>query len=202
VQLDRGKSSETVRLGRGRIQLEVPPLPNGSSLSVRTPDALVVVHGTRFTVDVAGEGDGVVTTVDVLEGRVSVERAGQTAILGPGGHWSSPRTAAAPPETAPTHPAEAVETPPERQEPSRRSAPAAGSASRLADESQAGSASRLAAENRLFRAALAARRDGDLPRARALVRELLARYPTSPLAPAATREREELDRALATQKNE
>jgi hypothetical protein len=196
VHFERGGGGETLILSHGRVELEVPPLPKGSSLSVRTPDALVVVHGTQFSVDVAGDGDHVATTVDVIEGRVSVELDGQTAILGPGGHWTSARPAATSDDAPETRDARRA---PERDvtEPSAQK-----TAHNLAPRAGAATGSPLADENRLFRAALAARREGDVRRARALVDELLARYPTSPLAPAAVREREELDRAIADQSKE
>jgi ferric-dicitrate binding protein FerR (iron transport regulator) len=76
VRLDTGtlklasasKEAQTLLLPSGRVFLDVPKLPSGSSLSVRTPDAEVRVHGTRFQV-VRTDKD---TQVHVVEGVVEV----------------------------------------------------------------------------------------------------------------------------------
>jgi hypothetical protein len=193
VRFDRRDGGEVVVLNRGRVELAVPHLPPGTSLAVRTPDTLVVVHGTKFSVDVVERGDALATTVDVVEGRVSVERAGETALLGPGGHWTSARSVAPHEQTHPVPGLAALEP------------PAPGAAKPLDQQTASpaqGSRNHLAEENRLFRAALAARRTGDSRRALALVTELVEGYPTSPLAPAAAREREELQRELSLQNEE
>ena len=66
------KQQETLLLDHGRVLLEVPKLARGSSLAVRTPDAEVRVHGTRFEVfRTAGE-----TRVHVTEGVVEVRPEG------------------------------------------------------------------------------------------------------------------------------
>ena len=80
IHLDSGRlklasSSPTghaLVLSRGRVSLEVPKLPSGSTLSVRTPDAEVRVHGTRFQV-VRTDKE---TQVSVLEGVVEVRPEG------------------------------------------------------------------------------------------------------------------------------
>ncbi len=96
VRLDAGtlrlasasKDAQTLLLPSGRVYLDVPKLPPGSALSVRTPDAEVRVHGTRFQV-VRTDKD---TQVHVVEGVVEVRpegigrpiqfvRAGQTATV-------------------------------------------------------------------------------------------------------------------------
>jgi hypothetical protein len=59
-------------LERGSISLEVPPLPPGSSVCVKTADADVVVHGTRFRVERSQEG----TRVAVAAGSVEVKPDG------------------------------------------------------------------------------------------------------------------------------
>ncbi len=59
-------------LASGRVSLDVPKLPAGSTLSVRTPDAEVRVHGTRFQVIRTGKE----TQVSVVEGLVEVRPEG------------------------------------------------------------------------------------------------------------------------------
>lgn len=63
---------QSLVLSSGRIFVDVPKLPPGSSLSVRTPDAEVRVHGTRFLV-VRNARD---TQVNVVEGVVEVRPEG------------------------------------------------------------------------------------------------------------------------------
>jgi hypothetical protein len=80
IRLDAGsiklasasKSAQTLMLPAGRIFVDVPKLPAGSSLSVRTPDAEVRVHGTRFHVIRTGKD----TQVQVVEGLVEVRPEG------------------------------------------------------------------------------------------------------------------------------
>jgi len=97
IRLDTGslklasasKEAQTLLLPSGRIFVDVPKLPAGSSLSVRTPDAEVRVHGTRFHVIRTGKD----TQVQVVEGLVEVRpeglgrpvqmlRAGESATVG------------------------------------------------------------------------------------------------------------------------
>ena len=67
-----GKGSEALLLPSGRVFLEVPKLPAGRTLSVRTPEAEVRVHGTRFQVIRTAEE----THVHVAEGVVEVRPEG------------------------------------------------------------------------------------------------------------------------------
>jgi TolA-binding protein len=134
---------------------------------VGTPDALVTVHGTAFTVEVTrGPGGSHATSVTVTEGRVSVENEGRQLLLGPGSHWSS-----IPTEVAPIAPAPAPMAP-ENAAPARSGAPGGTTARH----------STLGAENELFRAAMAASAAGDAKKAIALSEQLLRTYPDSPLA--------------------
>jgi ferric-dicitrate binding protein FerR (iron transport regulator) len=66
------KQKETLVLDHGRVLLEVPKLAPGVSLAVRTPDAEVRVHGTRFEV-FRTENE---TRVHVTEGVVEVRPEG------------------------------------------------------------------------------------------------------------------------------
>ena len=83
------KDAQTLILPLGRVFVDVPKLPVGSTLSVRTPDAEVRVHGTRFHVIRTGKD----TQVQVVEGVVEVRpegigrpvqmlRAGESATVG------------------------------------------------------------------------------------------------------------------------
>jgi len=97
IRLDAGslklamadKDAQTLILPLGRVFVDVPKLPTGSTLSVRTPDAEVRVHGTRFQVIRTGKD----TQVHVVEGVVEVRpegigrpvqmlRAGESATVG------------------------------------------------------------------------------------------------------------------------
>jgi ferric-dicitrate binding protein FerR (iron transport regulator) len=97
IRLDAGslklamtdKDEQTLLLPLGRVFVDVPKLPAGSTLSVRTPDAEVRVHGTRFQVIRTGKD----TQIQVVEGVVEVRpegigrpvqmlRAGESATVG------------------------------------------------------------------------------------------------------------------------
>jgi hypothetical protein len=169
---------EQIVLVTGKIGVHVPKLGPRSSLQVATPNALVTVHGTVFSVDVRPGWSGErVTTVSVTEGLVSVKSGDREIFLGPGTNWSSvPPLNIAPSPSDPSTAGSRSATDPSSGRPSP-SAPGAGGASTLAEE------------NRLFREAIAARRAGDPRRAMELVDRLVAEYPTSPLASEAKAER-------------
>ena len=86
---EAGKHSYSLLLPMGRVFVEVPKLSSGETFSVRTPDAEVRVHGTRFQV-IRTDRD---TQVSVVEGVVEVRpegigrpvqkiRAGESATVG------------------------------------------------------------------------------------------------------------------------
>ena len=64
--------TQMLYLSSGRISVDVPKLPRGSTLALRTPDAEVRVHGTRFQVIRTGKD----TQVHVAEGVVEVRPEG------------------------------------------------------------------------------------------------------------------------------
>ncbi len=171
---------EQIVLIAGKIGVHVPKLGPRSSLQVATPNALVTVHGTVFSVDVRPDWSGErVTMVSVTEGLVSVKSGDREIFLGPGTNWSS-----VPPLNIAPSPSDSSGN--ANASPSA-SDPSSGSLSPSAPG--VGGASTLAEENRLFRGAIAARRAGDPRRAVELVDRLLAKYPTSPLASEAKAER-------------
>jgi ferric-dicitrate binding protein FerR (iron transport regulator) len=81
VRLDTGtlkltaddREAQALVLTGGRLFLEVPKLPAGSTLTVRTPDADVRVRGTRFQVIRTANQE---TQVQVTEGLVEVRPEG------------------------------------------------------------------------------------------------------------------------------
>jgi hypothetical protein len=167
VDRSAGAVSERLVLSVGRVDVHVPKLRSGSKLTIGTPDAVVTVHGTAFSVEVTRAKEGALaTTVVVTEGRVSVDSGGRQLLLGPGSHWSS---APRPSSSAPTM----IETPPVAIGPSSPSSDPASSAARR---------STLGAENDIFRAAIAASRDGDPEKVVVLTDRLLKTYPGTPLA--------------------
>jgi ferric-dicitrate binding protein FerR (iron transport regulator) len=87
------KEGQALLLPSGRVFVEVPKLAPGRTLSVRTPDAEVRVHGTRFQVIRTSEE----TQVHVTEGVVEVRPEGvgrpiQTVKAGESTTVSSPET--------------------------------------------------------------------------------------------------------------
>lgn len=80
IRLDAGtlklasasRDAQTLFLPSGRVFLDVPKLAPGSMLSVRTPDAEIRVHGTRFQVIRTGKD----TQVNVVQGVVEVRPEG------------------------------------------------------------------------------------------------------------------------------
>jgi hypothetical protein len=70
--------TQRLALGRGKVAVRVGPHEPGESLQVSTPDHVVSVHGTWFTVAAAEH----VTSVEVLEGTVEVRaRDGSSSTL-------------------------------------------------------------------------------------------------------------------------
>jgi ferric-dicitrate binding protein FerR (iron transport regulator) len=65
-----------LHLELGQVDVSVPQLRMGQSLTVHTPNASVIVHGTAFTVQVVGT-DSPITTVVVREGTVEVREGGR-----------------------------------------------------------------------------------------------------------------------------
>jgi hypothetical protein len=177
---------EWIDLALGRVDVSVPKLDSGKSLSVRTPKATVTVHGTRFSVVVSRNDDHVETDVAVSEGAVSVEHDGQTTQLTSGARWSS-RAAANSESVAQPETKDSRATTLDGSEPSRS---ALHGATRRAPAAAAGKApnalefaplatSTLSEENSLMERAMMASRSGDDRSAVAILDRLLMRFPRS-----------------------
>ena len=184
--------AERIELLSGRIDVEVPEGGAKESFSVLTHDALVSVHGTRFSVAVTpAAGDGPeVTSVTVSRGKVLVRQGSRETSLSAGGAWTS----ATPPEETAAAAAEVeddslVSPLAEAAVPSAMGAPealhrlpavATGAPAPPAAESRT---TTLADENRLFAAAMAAKRAGRDADTVRYLDEILAHFPQSSLVP-------------------
>ncbi len=181
---------EALELRAGEITVHVPKLVAPASFVVRTPDARVVVHGTRFVVTVLEAGATPRTHVRVLEGRVGVEHRGEIRELELGQTF--------PPAPAPPPARTAVPSGPEPARASTAARAPAGDSEKTAANAKpsaeppalaAADPAALAEQNRLFSTAVSASRRGDDRRAVALLDELMGRFPKSPILPEARVER-------------
>jgi len=168
-------ATNQVQLRQGILTCSVPHLHEGQRFSVQTPDARVVVHGTVFSVRVDSKrASGSETCVEVTDGVVIVQHDGSETALNRGDRWGC---------EAPLRAVVAADPVPRTE--------------RTLDGSQHSSLPRssvrpaphgtLGEESRLLQDALAAERVGQPERAQSLLNQLLARYPSSPLAPEARR---------------
>ncbi|HEX4340565.1 MAG TPA: FecR domain-containing protein [Polyangiaceae bacterium] len=173
------KGEHRVELRGGQIACAVPKLEPGTTFAVVTPNARVVVHGTKFTVRVDSSEAGVTRTcVRVREGLVAVHHASGRAMLHAGESWGCPEA-----------PATAVPAPAYVEAPrlATRTTVRAGRAGR-AEHVVAAPAPRegtLAQETELLQSALAAERSGRRDAAMTSLTRLLSTYPDSPLLPEA-----------------
>lgn len=109
-QWHKEEEGETVRhrLVRGRLALHVAKLDPGQRFIVELPDGELEVKGTRFDVEVDGEGT---RTVHCSEGQVALRIGGREVRLFAGDAWSRPLppagtgNARVPAATSPTAPA-------------------------------------------------------------------------------------------------
>jgi hypothetical protein len=159
---------EELVLELGLVRAEVPKLPEGHVFAVRTPDALVTVHGTSFSVEVTKVGPSAppTTTVLVTHGVVSVQHGDREALLYAGMEWSSSGDGLSALPAPPGSKAGAVAAP--------RLAVAA--------PEPTGGGTRLGEQNVLFAEAKRARTRGDQIGAVRILNDLIRRYPASPLS--------------------
>lgn len=183
-----GRDGEVVKLDIGAVHVHAPPLGQ-RHFAVSTPNARVVVHGTRFSVEVDDDGSGdVETRVRVTEGKVGVEYEGHELFLTPGQSWSSRPTRAAVEKPVAGEPAAPAAPAVNATPPLPATGPHAAVPAKPAASGET-TASALAAQNKLYATALAARDRGDDRASLGYLNQLLARYPSSPLAPEARVER-------------
>jgi ferric-dicitrate binding protein FerR (iron transport regulator) len=189
----RDRLGDRITLDQGVISVDVPPLPAGVTLSVRTLDAVVTVHGTRFSVErrPGAAGEPAETRVSVEEGRVAVHRGAVERSLSPGETWSSRDEERRADRAAEGRPGEAPAPPPEAAQDGARAAGEGGAGEPRAarDPREAPARASLTAENELLQSAMMARRRGQPRRALERLDLLLGRYPDSPLAEIARVER-------------
>jgi hypothetical protein len=171
-----GPFDDQVVLEYGRVVVEVPRLSSGVTVSVRTADALVTVHGTRFSVErwSAADANSGETRVSVTEGKVSVRHGEREILLGGGQSWSSREQAPA---------AQAAE------QAARGDEGAADVPAPSPETARTAPHSTLSAENELLEQAIEARRQGQSKQALERLDRLLTRHPASPLAEIARVER-------------
>lgn len=172
--VDRRTGATKIQLSRGLVNCSVDPAGKGPKLAVVTPDAVVEVKGTIFSVEVADDGGSSRSCVRVQRGLVSVTRGGRVEQVGAGqsSGCDEAKAASLEAQVEPVKPVDAqlAEGPfPTSRKPAVRA---------FAEES---SLPALAVQNSLFARALAAERQGDLVEAESQLSALLQRFPNSPL---------------------
>jgi ferric-dicitrate binding protein FerR (iron transport regulator) len=180
---------EELVLELGLIRVKVPKLPRGHFFAVRTPDTVVSVHGTAFSVEVTKSSLSAPpkTTVIVTEGVVSVQHSNREILLDAGAEWTS--SVESVDRGAPESSGEPVlkPGPATTRAPAKRSehAPASATSSVLDAgmlHERTASQAALANQNRLFSEAMSARDHGDSSGAIGLLEDFIQRYPGAPLA--------------------
>jgi hypothetical protein len=176
---------ESLLLARGSVEVEVPRLTQPIEFAVDTPDARVVVHGTRFRVQVDPSAPpGASTQVAVTHGIVSVQAGSKEVWLRAGERWPAVLAPAVPADAAaPEAPAVDPLAPELQQEPVDSDESVASQGKRPAPRSrlQRRVDPSLAQENRAFAAAMARRNVGELSQALSALERWLVRYPDSVL---------------------
>lgn len=181
----KDKTSE-LRLFAGSVSCHVPHLGSAGSFAVVTANTRVIVHGTRFSVDVRGK-DETHACVRVTDGLVEVRSGSERVMLGAGTQWGCADGSATDNQTTPGAPVSAqveVRQPSAQLEPKRHASAERSDANRSEAE-RSPSSGTLAAENQLMSQALSAERRGDLERARQLYAKFVSEYPASVFVPEA-----------------
>lgn len=189
------KTSE-LRLLAGSVSCHVPHLGSAGSFAVVTANTRVIVHGTRFSVDVRGK-DETRACVRVTDGLVEVRNGSERVMLGAGKQWGcaddsvadheSPRGAPVSAEGEARQPSAQLE---QKRRDARERLPldragADRSGGDRSDAERSPASGTLAAENQLMSQALSAERRGDLDRARQLYAKFVSEYPASVFVPEA-----------------
>lgn len=161
-------------LATGTLGATVRPLEADERFIITTDDVEVEVHGTRFEVEStqvdAACDVATASRVRVFEGRVQVRRGADAFLLVGPAHWpecTGGDPSAVDEPAAPAAPTAAVQKPP------------------LAVRERASARAGLDELNRRYRAAIAARRRGDLKGALQLFHDFYSAWPDSQLAEAA-----------------
>ena len=178
---------EELALELGVLQVHVPKLPKGAIFSIRTPNAVVSVHGTAFSVEVMKSGPSEVpqTRVIVTEGVVAVQHAGHELLLDAGTEWTS--AVVNPPVTSNDSLAasKAGSWPTKRSFVPRGDHEVVTSSKRVRANNVRSAVgvdpTDLANENHLFAEAMSARDRGDGVHAVALLDDFIIKYPACPL---------------------
>ncbi|MDP9149527.1 MAG: FecR domain-containing protein [Myxococcota bacterium] len=177
---------EELRLEQGFVRVHVPKLPRGHFFAIRTPNTLVSVHGTTFSVEVTRSGPFALprTRVIVTEGVVTVREGDRPIFLDAGMEWAS-SLEKLPEVIGPTSDKGAnvsgASHGREKPRPDAQDGPSSApsdSAPKEGSENQ----TELADQNRLFSQATQARARGDGEGAARLFGEFTRRYPDAPLA--------------------
>jgi hypothetical protein len=193
VEFESAGPVERFYLTQGVLRAKVAKLGGGERFIVRTPDAEVEVHGTVFQVaivdPVASCASGARTRVNVSEGVVEVRSVIGTFYVRPGEAWPAD-CAVVSPVASLADPAPGMTRKLPTPAPAYRSRISPeGEDSASPTQIQAKEASSIAQQNELFAEASSAHRQGDNARALSTFEQLMARYPTSPLAESAAVQR-------------
>lgn len=197
VELMRTETrDQTYRLRAGRVDVSVPHVPTEKqSLEVITPNAVVRVRGTVFSVEVDSHASAPITRVQVTRGSVSVDYNGSQQTVNAGQTWSSVEAPVR--DISVPEPADAATpdnaTPVAETQTGIAPAPNSGARGQVTERSS------LREQNQLFARALQAQRRGNHRLATQLFTTLLKKYPDSPLAPSAQTELENARTGVVTQ---
>ncbi len=172
-----GTQGDEVGLDLGTIRVDVPKLAPGHTFRVRTPNAVVTVHGTAFSVAVSGDDGSMKTKVAVTEGVVSVRCNDREDLLYAGSEslcpFSAPERSAdtvGPPARPMPHTPESIVTSHGAARAERGTLSSPASAERVSD---------LAEQNRLLAAAMECRKQGDDSGAVRMLDEFSSKFPAS-----------------------
>lgn len=180
----RVKENEALFLARGGVDVEVPRLDPARRFSVQTPDALVTVHGTSFSVIVEPLAGAQPTHVQVTRGIVSVQKDGHEVFLTAGQTWPL-ADAVRSPSAAELLSADADVGLADDDEPNGEPSTASKAtlrASGAEGKSRRFEAYELADQNKRFIRAMTVKKSGDATAALRELGDILRRYPGSPLS--------------------